>query len=243
MLKKISNYFAYSSVLIFVCVIVIAAIFGDYTLIHKEKYNSMNEAIKFLRYEVSRGELIMAGIRNRNKKLELRTMMKKQTGRYLVIDRHNSRFWVRETDKILYEGDCGVGMGQRQIRGADYNFETPSGWFSIEDKLEDPWWYRPNWFWYEKGIHVPRNFIRYPKGISFDKAVAYYNSLSKKDKLKVRAIPGYLGKYVIKITEGIYIHYSKNTTGQISHGCIRISNEDAKAIWHLLQIGDPVYIF
>ncbi len=192
---------------------------------------------------VGRLQLRVAGLSYRAQRLELSLDMLRQKGRYLVIDRHKGRFWVREGDKVLLEGECGVGRGRTRLAGRIYNFETPAGRFKVLQKLENPWWYRPDWFWKERGLRVPKRFIEYPKGITFEEAVAFYNSLSREDKLRVRAVPGYLGKYAIKIADGIYIHYSGRHRGRVSHGCIRVSKEDAEAIYRLLSVGDPVYIY
>ena len=176
-------------------------------------------------------------------RLSLRMDMLRQKGRYLVIDRHRSHFWVREGDAIIYEGTCGVGRGKRRFLGKLYDFETPAGKFSIVEKLKNPWWFRPDWFWREKGMKVPDKFIQYPPGVTFNEAVAFYNSLSDEDKLRVRAVPGFLGKYALKIADGIYIHYGSVRRGPVSHGCIRVSEKDVETLYKLLDEGAPVYVY
>lgn len=189
----------------------------------------------------SKGTAIL--MRYELQKLALRFDMSRQKGRYLVIDRHRSHFWVRDGDAILYDGSCGVGKGRSRIAGKIYDFETPAGQFTVMRKIQDPWWYRPDWFWKEKGLEVPKNFINYPEGITFDEAVAFYNSLSKDDKMRVRAVPGYLGKYTLQIADGILIHYGRVRYGPVSHGCIRVSEKDAETLFHLLDEGAPVYVY
>ena len=182
-------------------------------------------------------------LRYRIERLSIQLEMSREKGKYLVIDRLGSKFYVRHGEAILLEGVCGVGMGRRTLGRAVYDWETPAGTFEVKRKLSDPWWTRPDWFWREKGMKKPKEFIQYPKGITFNGAVKFYNSLSKDDKLKVKAVPGYLGKYVMQITEGIYIHYGQNAQGAVSHGCIRVSTEDAAKLYNLLEIGTPVYIY
>ena len=184
-----------------------------------------------------------AGLLYRIQKLELEIEMSRQENNYLVIDRHKGYFWIRQDDAVLYEDICGVGRGSRVIMGRAHDFETPAGKLKVMRKIRSPWWYRPNWFWTEKGLSVPKHFIEYPKGCSYDHAVAFYNSLSRDDKLRVRAVPGYLGKYAIQIASGIYIHYGARLSGRVSHGCIRVSREAAETMYNLLEVGDAVYVY
>ncbi len=233
-----------------ICVIILGALFAFYYFqMHNREtentaiLNNLFSRLDSLEDAVnqSKGTAIM--LRYNIMRLSLQLDMTRQKGRYLVIDRHDSRFWVREGDAILYEGTCGVGKGKRKMLGKNYDFETPAGKLSILKKIENPWWFRPNWFWKEKGIKVPEKFIEYPKGVTFNRAVEFYNSLSKDDKLRVRAVPGHLGKYALKIGEGIYIHYGKSRYGPVSHGCVRVSAKDLKTLYNLLDKGAPVYVY
>jgi len=201
------------------------------------------ETIDTLRANISERESDISLLQYYIEKLELEFEMSREKGRYLVINRHASQFCVREGDAMIYEGTCGVGVGKRKLTGRIYDFETPAGLFAVQRKIVDPWWYRPDWFWKEKGISVPKNMIQYPKGISYNAAVAFYNSLSEEDKLRVRAVPGYLGKYALQISDGIYIHYGRQRTGAVSHGCIRVSEKDAETLYHLLDLDAPVYVY
>ena len=200
------------------------------------KLDSMSVQLDMQRDEISLLQYYLTTI-------ELKFDMSREKGRYLVIGRHASKFWVRDGDMVIYEGKCGVGRGASRLGRRIYDFETPAGHFKVVRKLQNPWWFRPDWFWREKGLDVPRNFISYPNGATFNQAVAFYNSLSKEDKLHVRAVPGYLGKYVLQIADGIYIHYSSQVGGAVSHGCIRVSEHDAEALYKLLDIESPVYVF
>ena len=233
-----------------ICVVILGALFAfDYSQSHNREVanaailSNLVSRLDSLEDVSNQSKGTIALLRYDLMRLSLRLDIAHQKGRYLVIDRHNSHFWVREGDAVLYEGTCGVGKGKRKVLGKVYNFETPAGKLSILRKVENPWWYRPNWFWKEKGIEVPKNFIEYPKGITFNKAVEFYNSLSKQDKLRVRAVPGHLGKYALQIGDGIYIHYGKARYGHISHGCVRVSEKDLETLYELLDKGAPVYIF
>ncbi|RKZ28034.1 hypothetical protein DRQ29_02520 [bacterium] len=203
----------------------------------------LSSKLDSLQSVLSKNEIFQAGLHHRIVKLELELDMSNRTGKYLVIDRHEGHFWVRDGNAVLYDGVCGVGKGSRFVSGREYDFETPSGKMKVLRKIKDPWWYRPNWFWYEKGMKVPKHFIQYPPNISFEGAISFYNSLSREDKLRVRAVPGSMGKYAIQIADGIYIHYNAHRRGRVSHGCIRVSRKDAEKLYHLLDVGDPVYVF
>ncbi|MCD6595874.1 L,D-transpeptidase [bacterium] len=208
-----------------------------------DKISILSNRLDYLQSAFFENEIVRAGLHYRVAKLELELDMSNRTGKYLVIDRHSGHFWVRDGNAVLYDGMCGVGKGNRFVLGREYDFETPAGKMKVLRKIKDPWWHRPNWFWYEKGMKVPKKFIQYPRGVSFERAISFYNSLSREDRLRVRAVPGSLGKYAIQIANGIYIHYNAHRRGRVSHGCIRVSRNTAKKLYYLLKVGDPVYVF
>jgi len=243
MFTRITTIIALLSVLAAGFVVTMVALSSDYIVLRRDNFDELVNYADSLERKLELTKLELSVLKRKVQKLELLAEMRTQKGRYLVVDRAKGKFWIRDGKFVIYEGVCGVGKGVKWIRNKKFNFETPAGIYHVKRKLLNPWWIRPNWFWYERGLEVPKKWIRFPKNITFERAVAFYNSLSKEDKLRVRAIPGYLGKYVLDLGGGIFIHYSKHNRGAVSHGCIRVSEEDSEIIWKLLEVGDPVYIF
>ncbi|NOY64050.1 MAG: L,D-transpeptidase family protein [Nitrospirae bacterium] len=98
-------------------------------------------------------------------------------------------------------------------------FDTPTGIFSIIEKIKDPVW------------NIPKS-IRddYPE-------------------LPLSVPPGPdnpLGKYALRLSNPSYlIHGTNKPLGvgrRVSHGCIRMYPEDIKSLFNLVTVGDKVYI-
>ncbi|MBN1756266.1 L,D-transpeptidase [bacterium] len=175
--------------------------------------------------------------------LELEKEALQMKGYYLVVNLGECSFELRKGNKILRSGKCGIGKGETNERGKSWDFDTPSGEFHIREKVTDPWWNRPDWFWEERGMAVPDSFIGISTRLRPEDARRAYNRLSEQDKLKVRMVPGYLGKYVLGLGDGILIHYGQELGRRSSHGCIRMSRADVRAIYEVLGVGDPVFIY
>lgn len=63
-----------------------------------------------------------------------------------------------------------------------------------------------------------------------------------------RRVPDALGPYALVLGDGYMIHgvhiYDKNSIGQaVSHGCVRVDNENLTYLYSKVPVGTPVYIF
>jgi hypothetical protein len=63
-----------------------------------------------------------------------------------------------------------------------------------------------------------------------------------------RRIPDALGPYKLDMGEGYLIHgthrYNGGSVGlRVSHGCVRMNNPDVERLYHMVEVGTPVFIF
>jgi hypothetical protein len=63
-----------------------------------------------------------------------------------------------------------------------------------------------------------------------------------------RRIPDALGPYKLDMGEGYLIHgthrYNGGSVGlRVSHGCVRMNNSDVERLYHMVDVGTPVFIF
>jgi hypothetical protein len=169
---------------------------------------------------------------------------------YMVIDRAGGRFWIRKRDKLIKEGPCATGRGERWFRDVyglmkRWDFDTPTGERKILLVESNPRWNRPDWYWLERGKKPPKpdEVIHIPSDLPPGQAMAYYRSLSKEEREKVRSEPGHLGAWKLGLGDGIYIHSGNITGGQVSHGCIRVLSPDLTIIHELIKTGSSVFIY
>jgi len=143
---------------------------------------------------------------------------------YLVINTTDNRFQLFRNKKMIREGFCSSGSYKmlQTEEGKSWIFKTPKGKFTIKDKRINPVWTRPDWAFVEEGLPVPsRNHpSRYEYGV--------------------------LGDYALGLGDGYLIHgtiYKRFIGMPVTHGCVRLGDEDLEVIFRTLSVGSKVYIF
>ncbi len=143
---------------------------------------------------------------------------------YLIINTTKNTFVLRTKKSIIREGLCSTGSyilldagdGQQWI------FKTPKGQLRILGKKTNPVWIKPDWAFIEEGLPVPS--IGDPE----------------------RREPGSLGDYALTLGDGYMIHgtlYQRFLGLPVTHGCVRIGDDDLKTIYNNMEIGSKVFIF
>jgi hypothetical protein len=144
-------------------------------------------------------------------------------GRYVVISLDEHRLSVMEGAWVIWSTAVGTGTGTRlEGAGQKWDFSTPRGMFRVQAKEKDPVWIVPEWAFIERKQPIPP--IDSPK----------------------RREVGMLGTSAIYLEEDIAVHGTNHPEllGQnVSHGCIRMTNEAARRLYHEVEIGTPVIIY
>lgn len=146
-------------------------------------------------------------------------------GRYVVVDTGQNRVYLRQGLKTLYEAiaSTGSGMALQDPRNPEggWKFETPRGVFTITHKLQNPLWVKPDWAFIEEGLPIPT-------------------------KVNDRFESGTLGDYALGFGNGYFIHgtlYTRLLGTNVTHGCIRLGDDDLRYIYHSVPIGTTIIIF
>jgi hypothetical protein len=143
---------------------------------------------------------------------------------FLVINTSANHFWLYNYDKLIRDGMCSTGSytvlqaGDQQ----EWIFITPRGMFKIKGKTESPVWRKPDWAFVEEGLPVP--------------------SQDSEDRYEY----GVLGDYALAIGSGYLLHgtpYKRFLGMPVTHGCVRLGDEDLKVIYNSMKIGSKVFIF
>ncbi|MGB8491414.1 MAG: L,D-transpeptidase [Bacteroidales bacterium] len=143
---------------------------------------------------------------------------------YIVINTTDNRFYLYKNKKLIREGFCSSGSytllkteGERK-----WIFKTPKGKYWIRGKITKPVWRRPDWSFVEEGLPIP----------------------SKDDPSRWEY--GVLGDYALSIGDGYLIHgtiYKRFLGMPVTHGCVRLNDDDLAIIYNTLSVGSKVYIF
>lgn len=149
---------------------------------------------------------------------------------YVLIRLDENRLYFMDRDRALWSAPVGTGSGfQLQASGGrEWDFSTPHGLFRVQRKEKDPVWIRPNWAYIKEGKPVPP-----------------LSSPERRDKEMLGTTAIYIG-YQLAIhgtNKPELVLQQDPENRRVSHGCIRLTNEDARTLYHLVDIGTPVLIY
>jgi lipoprotein-anchoring transpeptidase ErfK/SrfK len=144
---------------------------------------------------------------------------------YLTIDTAQNILYLKKGDQVTRKVVVSTGSGnvltELTGRKRSWTFDTPRGEFTIKSLSKDPIWTAPDWEFISNGEPIPRK---------------------KADRIQ----EGVLGDYKLGIGNDIYIHgtiYTRTMGKHVTHGCIRVGDDDLLAIYKSSKIGTKVFIF
>lgn len=145
------------------------------------------------------------------------------TNGYIIINTTDNHYYLYKGKEKIRDGVCSTGKNERLVSAdGEDKFYTPKGVRKVLRKVPNPVWAKPDWAFIEEGLPVP------PPGHS-----------SRFEK-------GTLGKYKLELGNGYMIHGTiwKRFMGlNVTHGCVRLLDEDLEAVYTTLDIGSKVYIY
>jgi lipoprotein-anchoring transpeptidase ErfK/SrfK len=145
-------------------------------------------------------------------------------GLYISVDTASNILYLKDGDKTLLAATISAGSGSILKNPADersWVFETPRGEFTIISKFTKPSWVKPDWAFIEEGKSIPKNFSD-------------------------RVEEGVLGDYALGFGNGYFIHgtlYTRLLGKNITHGCIRVGDQDLRTVYRTVPLGTKVFIF
>ncbi len=143
---------------------------------------------------------------------------------YLVVNTTRNQVRLISDRRIIRKATCSTGSyillkakGQRQ-----WLFKTPRGMYRVTVKLTNPYWYKPDWAYIEENLPIPS--IYSPK----------------------RYQPNVLGEYALGFGHGYLVHgtiYKRFLGMPVTHGCVRLGDEDMRLVFKTLTHGSRIYIY
>jgi L,D-transpeptidase YbiS len=143
---------------------------------------------------------------------------------YLIVNTVGNDFRLMNKNQMIREGICSTGS-YTVLKVDDkkqWTFKTPRGMFKVLNKVKDPVWKKPDWAFIEEGLKVPS--ANHPSRFEY----------------------GSLGDYALYLGQGYLIHgtlYKRYLGMPVTHGCVRMGDEDLEVVFKSLKIGSKVYIY
>jgi len=167
----------------------------------------------------------LARLRAQHAALKQHLASQAPTGAYIVVDTARNRLYVKRREAVLLNAVVSTGSGtildhpdQPERR---WVFDTPRGAFAVQSKLVNPAWVKPDWAFLEEGRAIPARAAE-------------------------RVETGILGEYAFGFGNGYFIHgtlYTRLLGRNVTHGCIRLNDDDLRTVNQLADIGTPLIIF
>jgi lipoprotein-anchoring transpeptidase ErfK/SrfK len=162
-----------------------------------------------------------------NKKIDLldKKMQRLAPGNaFLIINTTNNTFELYKNNEVIREGKCSTGsfISLEVDSTKSYMFETPKGVMTVQNKVTNPVWTKPDWAFIEEGLPVP------PPGHSS------------------RREANVLGDYALRLGDGYMIHgtlYQRLIGSPVTHGCVRMLDDDLEMVYKTLPVGSKVFIY
>lgn len=149
--------------------------------------------------------------------------------RYVVIHLAENRLDLLDGGRIVWSAPVATGTEFRlESAGRSWKFETPRGVFRVQRKEKNPVWIKPDWAFVEEGQPIPPldSPLRRKEGMLGTTAVyiGYELALHGTDKPHL-------------------VLQSNPEERRVSHGCIRLTNEDARTLYYWVEVGTPILIY
>lgn len=144
---------------------------------------------------------------------------------YIVVNTTVNQFRLYDDRaKLVREGFCSSGSYTKLVLNdkKSWVFKTPKGRMTVLSKTKNPVWAKPDWAFIEEGLPVPKpgDPSRFERGV--------------------------LGDYALRMADGYLIHgtlYKRFLGMPVTHGCIRMGDEDLEVVYKTLNTGSYVYIY
>lgn len=147
------------------------------------------------------------------------------TNGYIIINSTDNEFILKKGNEIIRTGKCSTGsylMLESEKRQKKWLFKTPKGMLTVKSKRTNPVWTKPDWAFIEEGLPIPGP--NHPSRIE----------------------EGVLGDYALSLGDGYMIHgtlWQRYLGLAVTHGCVRLNDDDLEVVYNTLSKGSKVYIY
>ncbi|HET7433595.1 MAG TPA: L,D-transpeptidase family protein [Thermoanaerobaculia bacterium] len=185
----------------------------------------------------------------------------------ITVSTAENKVYARRNGQLVFEAICSTGKGTKlEADGQTMVFRTPVGRFRILSKEENPMWVPPDWHFIEQARNEGLGVVRLQPGEHLgDLSVSGHDVTSDGVPLEPgqliirggaivippvgthqRQFPDVLGTHRLNLGDGYALHGTQAVSQlgrSVSHGCVRLANEDIARLYSMANVGDEVIIY
>jgi lipoprotein-anchoring transpeptidase ErfK/SrfK len=185
----------------------------------------------------------------------------------ITVSTQENKVYAHRDGQLVFEAVCSTGSNATLRTSAGTKvFRTPIGRFRIQSKEENPKWVPPDWHYIEEAQKNGMRVVQLNRGQSigglyvsgsevYDGGYALpEGSLIVRGGAVVippvgtraRQFPDVLGTHRLNLGDGYALHGTqavKQLGRNVSHGCVRLHNNDISRLFEMASVGDEVIIY
>ena len=185
----------------------------------------------------------------------------------ITVSTSENKVYARRDGQLVFEAICSTGSNSSLVTaGGTKVFRTPIGRFRIQSKEENPKWVPPDWHYVEEaqknglslvylqrgqniggltvsGTDVLDNGVPLPDGQVIVRGGAV---VIPPVGTRPRQFPDVLGTHRLNLGDGYALHGTQAVSQlgrNVSHGCVRLHNDDIAQLFAMANVGDEVIIY
>ena len=185
----------------------------------------------------------------------------------ITVSTAENKVYARRGGDLVFSAVCSTGSNSTlQAGGRTMVFRTPIGRFRVRSKEENPKWVPPDWHYIEEAQKNGLEVVRLNRGNCIGDVCASGSEVTaggftvQPGSLIVRGgavvippigttarqFPDVLGTHRLNLGDGYALHGTqavKQLGQSVSHGCVRLHNDDIARLFSMASVGDEVIIY
>lgn len=227
----------------------------------------LNAQVEALQKSMSQASTKVTNLESEVKSTE-KTIEDLQDSKFVItVSTAENKVYARQNGQLVFEAMCSTGKNTTLDTGGEtLVFRTPIGRFRIQSKEENPKWVPPDWHFIEEARKEGLGVVRLKHGQRIaDLYVHRDNVLSGGYPLepgqliirgnaivippvgtRQREYPDVLGTHRLNLGDGYALHGTQAVSQlgrNVSHGCVRLHNDDIARLYQMASVGDEVIIY
>jgi len=185
----------------------------------------------------------------------------------ITVSTQENKVYARRNGELVFEAICSTGSNSTLVTaGGTKVFRTPIGRFRVQSKEEDPKWVPPDWHYVEEAqknglgiVHLKRGQNIGGLSVSGTDVLDHGYPLPEAGLIvrggavvippvgtRPRQFPDVLGTHRLNLGDGYALHGTQAVSQlgrNVSHGCVRLHNNDIATLFAMTNVGDEVIIY
>ena len=185
----------------------------------------------------------------------------------ITVSTTENKVYARRDGQLVFEAICSTGSNSTLVTtGGTKVFRTPIGRFRVRSKEENPKWVPPDWHYVEEAQKNRLGLVHLQRGqniggltVSGTEVLDNGSPLPEGSLIvrggavvippvgtRPRQFPDVLGTHRLNLGDGYALHGTQAVSQlgrNVSHGCVRLHNDDIAQLFAMANVGDEVIIY